>query len=159
MKDHLKTFDELIRQLQSAGAKLEEGDLVSQLFVTLPESFNPLVTALENLEEDKLTLDVVRERLLAEELKKNDRMTDGEETPAAFVGSKQKIWKFNGKCNKCLKPGHMAKDCKLRKSLDDSDIICVGEAVATDHLANSKDCFTTLEKLQRPMKISVAKNN
>lgn len=169
VKDHLKIFDELIRQLKSAGAKLEEGDLVSQLFVTLPESFDPLVTALENLEEDNLTLDVVRERLLAEELKKNDRMTDvGEEVPAALVGSKQR--------------GHMTRSCKTKKSSDEPVTFCGGEPVvfltdsvarnnceqvisfkmdsgATDHLVKSKNYFKTLEKLQRPVKISVAKND
>lgn len=58
VKDHLKVFDELVRQLKSAGAKLEEADMVSQLFVTLPESYDPLVTALENLGAKELTLDV-----------------------------------------------------------------------------------------------------
>lgn len=51
----MKTFDELIRKLKSARrAKLEESVLVSQLFVTFPESYDPLVmvTALENLNED-----------------------------------------------------------------------------------------------------------
>lgn len=41
IRDHLKTFDELIRKLKSAGAKLDEGDLVSQLFVTRPQSYEP----------------------------------------------------------------------------------------------------------------------
>ena len=71
MKKHLKTLEDLIRQLKLAGAKVEENDVISQLFVTLPESFDPLVTALENLGED-MKLDVVRERLLAEEIKKTN---------------------------------------------------------------------------------------
>lgn len=49
------------------------------------------MTALENLDEGKLTVDVVRERLLAEESKKTDRLVDvGSEKPAAFIGTKQK---------------------------------------------------------------------
>lgn len=114
IRDHLKTFDELIRKLKSAGAKLEEGDLVSQLFVTLPESYDPLVTALENLDEDKLTLDAVRERLLAEDMKKSDRMTDvHKDDPLAFAGNirkpwneqRKESWKFRGKCHRCHKTG------------------------------------------------------
>lgn len=59
--DHLKTFNELIRKLKPArSAKLEEADLVLQLFVTFPESYDPLVRALEKLYEDKLTVDAVR---------------------------------------------------------------------------------------------------
>lgn len=54
MRNHFVAFDDLVRQLKSAGAKLEESDLVSQLFLTLPDSFDPLVTALENLDEANL---------------------------------------------------------------------------------------------------------
>lgn len=49
MKDHFIEFDSLVRQLKSAGAELAETDLVSQLFVSLPDSYDPLVTALENI--------------------------------------------------------------------------------------------------------------
>lgn len=60
-------FDDLVRQLKTAGANLEDGDLVSQLFLSLPDSYDPLVTALENLREEDLNLDLVKQRLLAEE--------------------------------------------------------------------------------------------
>ena len=122
VKNHLKTFEDLIQQLKLAGAKVEENDVISQLFVTLPESFDPLVTALENLGED-LKLDVVRERLLTEELKQIDRAS------VAFSGSKQKPDKFLGKCNRCQKKGNKAKDCRVKGKVD-ANAACAGKAVA-----------------------------
>lgn len=186
VKDHLKTFEELIRQLKLAGAKLEENDIVSQLFATLPESFDPLVTALENLGEENLKLDVVRERLLAEELKKTDRVADScHEKPTAFQGSKQKPGKFTGKCNRCQKKGHKAKDCRVKLKTDgraEANAASGGKAVAfmtgkgsqtqdeevvsfkldsgaSDHLVNVKHCFADLTKLKQPVVINVAKDD
>lgn len=66
MRGHLVEFDGLARKLKTAGATLAESDLVTQLFLTLPDSFDPLVTALENVDEKDLTLDLVKQRLLAE---------------------------------------------------------------------------------------------
>lgn len=41
MRHHLQQFDDIVRQLKSAGAKLEENDTVSQLFfLTLPDSYD-----------------------------------------------------------------------------------------------------------------------
>lgn len=47
----------------------KENNLVSQLFPTLLDSFDPLVTALENIDEKELTFDSVKLRLLGEESK------------------------------------------------------------------------------------------
>lgn len=69
MSSHLLNFDSLIRQLKFAGAKPDESDLVSQLFLTLPESFYPIVTALENLPTEEIHFSVVKQRLLSEETK------------------------------------------------------------------------------------------
>ncbi|XP_017488242.1 PREDICTED: uncharacterized protein LOC108376533 [Rhagoletis zephyria] len=84
----MKRNDELIRKLKSSGATVTENDLVAQLFVTLPDIFDPVVTALENMREADLTLDLAKQRLLAEEAKRVDR-EDGQtenDTIAAFSG-------------------------------------------------------------------------
>lgn len=88
---------------------------MAQLLATLPELFYPLVTALKNIGEETLKLDVVLERLPAEELKKTDRVTDScQGKPASFQGSKQKPGKFTEKCNRCQKKEHNAKDCHIK---------------------------------------------
>lgn len=58
--DHFRKFDELIRQLKEAGATVTELDQVSQLFISLPSSFDVVTTAIENLGEDQIGLDVVK---------------------------------------------------------------------------------------------------
>lgn len=74
IRSHLLAFDDLVRQLKTAGVKLEDRDLVSQLFLSLPDSYDPLVMALENIKEEDLNLDLVKQRLPAEEEKRADRM-------------------------------------------------------------------------------------
>ena len=116
MRTHLLEFDGLVRKLKTAGTTLAEGDLVSQLFLTLPDSLDPLVTTLENVPENDLTLELVKQRLLAEESKRSDRQEDTmADKSAAFSGNaKKNLQKFSGKCHKCGQRGHMKKDCRQR---------------------------------------------
>lgn len=116
MRPHLLVFDEFIRQMKTAGAKVDEADLVVLLFQTLPDSYDPLVTALENVPEKDLKIEVVKQRLLAEDMKRQERNDqDGEAKGAAFSGDKtKKPFKFQGKCHKCGKRGHFKKDCRQK---------------------------------------------
>jgi len=114
LQEHLLVFEDLVRQLKTAGAKLTEGDIISQLFVSLPDTFDSVVTALENISESELTLSQVKQRLLAEERKKvtrEDKVDDGLKL-TAFNMSKVKA--FKGTCHRCKKKGHKKKDCRVR---------------------------------------------
>lgn len=123
LKDHFRNFDELVRQLKDAGAKLTDLDQVSQLFISLPASYDVVTTAIENLEEKQLTLATVKSRLLAEEQKRHGRdgssfvlnRSDGMAL-AARSGKHKKddrenIWKFSGKCYDCGAIGHKRSSC------------------------------------------------
>lgn len=186
MRNHLVCFDDLIRQLRVAGAELKEPDMVVMLFGTLPESYDPLITALENLGDDDLTLDVVKQRLLGEEVKQLDRHQDGtSEKPNAFVGEKDRTTfkKFNGKCHRCGKKGHMKKDCRQKNHSEanaaagskskavsfmagrardsrrrDGRLVFKLDSGSSDHLVNDADVFSTLNKLSSPVIINVAKD-
>lgn len=54
MQNHLLEFDKLLRGLKMTGAKVEEDDAITQLFLTLPEQYDGLCTALETMSFDKL---------------------------------------------------------------------------------------------------------
>lgn len=66
LKAHFLEFDKTIRDLKAIGSKLEELGIVCHLFMTLPKVYDNVVTALETIEPDKLTLDFVKSRLLDE---------------------------------------------------------------------------------------------
>lgn len=112
MKEFLSRFDGVVRELKAAGGKLEECDIISHLTINLPVSYDPLVTALENI--DGLTLEMVKSRLLMEEEKKKHR--DGVQKPPLeqdeALKVKQSKWdSSNMKCYQCGKKGHFAAQC------------------------------------------------
>ena len=145
----------------------------------MPESYDPLVTALENLDEKDISLDLCKQRLLAEEAKRINRMEESmEDTIAAFVGQK----KFNGKCRRCGMKGHMAKDCRVKLPGGEANAVVNGrpvsfavnhakpEAVSTnvvffvdsgcsDHLVNNLACLKAVRKLKQPFVVDVAKDD
>lgn len=99
----------------SVSSKPENADIVSQLFLTLPDSYDAIVTALENLPEEQMTLNTIKSRLLAEELKKKNRNAEEEDRPLTAFTAKNKR-RFNGKCHKCGKFGHTKKDCQCSRN-------------------------------------------
>lgn len=71
MGNYFLKFGKLIRELRSTGAKLEDTDVVCHLLLTMPTEYDVMVTAIETLSTDKLTLGFVKNRLLDEEAKRN----------------------------------------------------------------------------------------
>lgn len=64
LANHFLKFDKLIRKLKSTGATLEESDIVCHLLLTMPTEYNTVVTALETMSTELLTLNFVKTRLL-----------------------------------------------------------------------------------------------
>lgn len=142
-------FDEIIRELKSVGAKLEETDVVCHLLLTLPKSFDNIVTALETLDPDKLTLEFVKGKLLDHEMK----MINSSDPPvdsAAFLNRKQKKGQWHGettnhgnksssfqfKCHNCGKKGHTRSRCWFPEpaySSDHSEYIPDGSGDSSDN--------------------------
>lgn len=131
--DHFNIFDVLISEMLAAGAKIEEMDKVSYLLLTLPSSYNGVITAIETLSEENLTLAFVKNRLLDHEIKiKNDNSDTSRKVMKAFAQNnsnqnnkfqnfrnrpfkhKQPFKgksKINVNCHHCGKEGHIKKDC------------------------------------------------
>ena len=86
------------------------------LLVSLPVSYDMLVTALEAQSENIPKWELITERLLHEELKlreKTPTRTDNDGRKALVV--KQKNFKGHKKqftCHFCKKPGHFKRDCR-----------------------------------------------
>lgn len=114
MKDYFNRFDEIVRVLKSSGAKLEDNEVISYLTINLPESYDPLITALENI--NNLTLEVVKTRLLIEEDKRlvrggSSSEARSEREVAAMAKRRQTVDVSRIKCFNYGEKGHYASNC------------------------------------------------
>lgn len=103
LQDHFVRFDEIITDLEATGAKLEEDDKVCHLLLSLPSKFETVITVLETTDQ-KLTIDLVKSKLLDAELKlKNscEKQDHGNYTFAANVR----------KCYRCGSTDHLINSC------------------------------------------------
>ena len=88
MSIHFLKFDKIIRELRSAGANLEESDTVCHLLLIMPSEYNTVVTAIQTLASDELTIRFIKNKLLDEECKRSGarRVTQKEtQFPAVFM--------------------------------------------------------------------------
>lgn len=137
---HFLTFDGIIRKLKGCGANLEEIDIICHLLLTLPKSYEMVVTAIETLGND-LTLEYVKGRLLDEEAKRQSKASKIPENSTAFTGKsynhsysnkfQRKQFNlqpvtpesyakgnFNYKCHSCGQYGHKRYECKRNPCKD-----------------------------------------
>jgi hypothetical protein len=63
----------MTRELKAAGTTMEEYDDVCHLLLTLPPEYEMIVTALETLSCEKLSLPFVKNKLFDEETKRTNR--------------------------------------------------------------------------------------
>lgn len=176
-------FDELLNQL-TAVSKVTELDKVRFLFDALPASYDPLVTAMENVKPEELKLSYVKSRIQAEEQKKLERKHQ-DEASTCFENSAFTAWKsqqfyrqprqFHGFCFNCGRQGHKKYQCKekFKGNEDESvpmaftaysstssrdDLVWVLDSGANDHQINCAEYFYDESSLDSPLMIKIAKN-
>lgn len=107
LEEFLSKFDRVLCQLKSSGAEIKEED-VCTLLLALPESYETVVTVLENMATEMLDLNYVKTRLKIESEKKIE--SGGEQSElvksAAFLSNK------SIRCYNCGESGHIKKYCK-----------------------------------------------
>lgn len=90
LQDHFLQFDRLVREYRNTGAVIDDVDVICHLLITLGPSFSTVVTALETMPEDALSLEFVKCRLLDEEIKQKGAcagsVSSSQSDGAAFVG-------------------------------------------------------------------------
>lgn len=101
INDHFLNFDKKIRDLKSIDATMEEMDVICHLLLTLPKSYDNLITALETMNPKDLTLDFVKSRLLDEHGKRNINSSSGKSNEPHAMNTKNP----NIVCFKCGKQG------------------------------------------------------
>lgn len=129
LEAHFLKFDSNIRDLRSAGAKLDEIDIICHLLLTMPGEYNMVVTALETMPSEQLTLSFVKGRLLDEEMKRGSSRKVKPSVDSVFIahnkythsksnqGKTSKPKQFSDfKCHNCGGQGHFRKNCPSPKT-------------------------------------------
>lgn len=99
--NHFLAFDTKIRSLKDTGARMEELDVVVHLLLTLPKSFDGLVTAIETMDSSRLTIQFAKTRLIDECNKRGGINTNSRKS----LGDANAMLS-NIICHKCGKRGH-----------------------------------------------------
>lgn len=114
VSEHFLKFDKLIRDLKSTGATVEELGIVCHLILTLPRSYDTLVTALETMNPNDLSLDFVKSRILDEYGKRNNNEKGNKSNNGHAMQAKNP----DIVCFQCGKKGHInvsSEECKEKE--------------------------------------------
>ena len=122
MEEHINFLLDLVGQLEALGEKLAEHLVVALLLCSLPDNYNPLITALESRDEKDLTLEMVKAKLINEYKRNNGTeiypiTLNDKENAMKITKGKPAYTKFS--CHFCHKKGHFQRDCySYKKSLE-----------------------------------------
>lgn len=112
LSDHLMEASELVYRLARMGESLKEHLVVAILLSSLPDSYDPLVTALEGRPEEDLKLDYVKGKLMDEWRRKNvNQIPETEKVMKSFVQVENP--RNVQVCHHCKQEGHFWRSCPV----------------------------------------------
>jgi hypothetical protein len=134
---HINMVKALVDQLRSIEVNITDEDVYMVLFMSLPPSFDNLVTSLESMSIKDVDLQFIVARLLHEVSKRKE--CESSETIALV----NKTHKSNEKlCFYCKKPRHFVRNClkkksdekeKVNQACEDHEQMFVATLSANDH--------------------------
>ena len=132
----MKSMTEIFNELSVIGAEMDEEDKVVNLLASLPSTYDTLVTALE-ANAAVPSMEVVTERLLHEERKRNDHDRTTTSDDEALVAKHRQ--RRGPKCHCCHKYGHIQRNCPERTQVQKKDNAMKerGNAGSFKHKANT----------------------
>lgn len=74
--NHFSIFDNLMQESVNAGLKMDEAEKIAYLTLTMPQSYEMVITAIQTLSDSDLSLAFVKTRLLDQELKLKSASSD-----------------------------------------------------------------------------------
>ena len=134
MVEHVNKLKTIAEHLEALDDAPPEKELVMILLSSLPKDYNNLITTLETLDENKLTWEYVRDRVITEyERKKGDEKGRSRNPEDAlfvgggsgggsggggkkFGGGNKNTKKFT--CHYCHETGHFIRDCRKKKEAE-----------------------------------------
>lgn len=144
--DHFLEFDKTVRELKSTGATIEEMDVICHLLLTLPRSYDNLITAIETMNSKDLTLVFVKSRLLDEHRKRGNGGSSGKSNESHAMQARNP----DIVCYGCGKKGHIKSMCKKAKKKD-------GKSESANATSSTKDENIGLCAIQSDDEIAHAK--
>lgn len=120
MEDHINTILDMVNDLSALGEDLKENLVVALLLVSLPDSYDSLITALESRPEKELTLEMVKSKLISDFKRKLE--SNGEAKDLSMMQSFAMIAKkptYEPRiCYGCGKTGHFIQQCRNAKKFE-----------------------------------------
>lgn len=116
MQSHINVMDGVMDELTTLGEPIKEQLAVAFYLSSLPESYGPLITALESRPEEDLTNTIVKSKLIEEYNRRKEIAGSSEysgENALKVNGDKHSNFSnTKGVCNFCKKVGHFKAECR-----------------------------------------------
>ena len=178
VNEYLKELQDIFNSLAVLEDPVTEE---KQVMFILPESFQPMITALSNSTDTVPPLHDVKERIRSEEMRQKQTLQTFDDAKKALAtGQRQGNAKKTFTCHFCHKPGHFKRDCRkwavhLKKNEKQQSASTAEEAAhalasvregrlvvdsgATCHMCNDKAQFPDLRKLSTCQRVTLGDEN